>query len=213
LAIDVLINNTGLSGNTAFADASWDTLAAELQIMTTAPTHLSHLVAPGMRARGWGRIVNVASIAALLPPPASLLYTPIKRYVLDLARAMLQTFAETLMSAQASMLREAGDGERTDERVNTRNGYRHRPWDTRVGSIDLAIPKLREGTYYPDWLLQPRRRADDLVKAMGIDGISKSQVSRMAAELGRAGGSLDRRGELSTSGDDIHGGQAHRPRP
>ena len=122
----------------------------------------------------------------------------------DLAREMLATFAEALMSAQASALCEAGYGERTDERVNSRNGYRHRPWDTRVGSIDLAIPKLREGTYYPDWLLQPRRRAeqalvavigqayvegvstrrvDDLVKAMGIDGISRSEVSRMAAEL------------------------------
>ena len=122
----------------------------------------------------------------------------------DLARAMLATFAETLMSAQASQLCEAGYNERTDERTNSRNGYRHREWDTRVGSIDLAIPKLREGTYYPDWLLQPRRRAeqalvsvigqayiegvstrraDDLVRAMGIDGISKSEVSRMAAEL------------------------------
>ena len=122
----------------------------------------------------------------------------------DLARAMLEAFAEALMSAQASALCEAGYGERTEERVNSRNGYRQRPWDTRVGSIDLSIPKLREGTYYPDWLLQPRRRAeqalvtvvcqayvegvstrrvDDLVKAMGIDGISKSQVSRMAAEL------------------------------
>ena len=122
----------------------------------------------------------------------------------DLARQMLATFAEALMSAQASALCEAGYGERTDERVNFRNGYRVRPWDTRVGSIDLAIPKLRHDTYYPDWLLTPRRRAeqalvavigqayiegvstrrvDDLVKAMGIDGISKSEVSRMAAEL------------------------------
>jgi putative transposase len=122
----------------------------------------------------------------------------------DLARAMLKTFAETLMSAQASMLCDAGYGERSDERVNYRNGYRTRQWDTRVGSIDLGIPKLREGSYYPEFLLQPRRRAeqalvavigqayvegvstrrvDDLVKAMGIDGISKSEVSRMAAEL------------------------------
>ncbi|MHB1445632.1 MAG: IS256 family transposase [Acidimicrobiales bacterium] len=122
----------------------------------------------------------------------------------DLARSMLQAFAETLMSAQASMMCEAGYNERTEERVNSRNGYRSRPWDTRVGSIDLAIPKLRSGTYSPDWLLVPRRRAeqalvavigqayvegvstrrvDDLVKAMGIDGISKSEVSRMAAEL------------------------------
>jgi putative transposase len=122
----------------------------------------------------------------------------------DLARAMLQAFAETLMSAQASTQCDAAYNERTDDRVNSRNGYRTRAWDTRVGSIDLAIPKLREGSYRPDWLLVPRRRAeqalvavigqayvegvstrrvDDLVKAMGIDGISKSEVSRMAAEL------------------------------
>ena len=98
----------------------------------------------------------------------------------------------------------AAYGERTDERENSRNGYRLRPWDTRAGTIDLAVPKLRRGTYFPDFLLAPRRRAeqalvavvcqayvegvstrrvDDLVKAMGIDGISKSEVSRMAAEL------------------------------
>ena len=109
----------------------------------------------------------------------------------DLARAMLQAFAETLMSGQASALCEAAYNERTEDRVNARNGYRHRPWDTRVGTIDLAVPKLRSGSYYPDWLLQPRRRAgqalvavigqafvegvstrrvDDLVKAMGIKG-------------------------------------------
>lgn len=122
----------------------------------------------------------------------------------DLARAMLQAFAQTLMSAQASAQCGAAFGERSEERVNSRNGYRTRDWDTRVGTIDLAVPKLREGVYYPDWLLVPRRRAeqalvtvigqayiegvstrrvDDLVKAMGIDGISSSQVSRMAAEL------------------------------
>jgi putative transposase len=122
----------------------------------------------------------------------------------DLSRALLQTFAEVLMSAQASAQCGAALGERSEERVNYRNGYRQRPWDTRVGSIDLAVPKLREGSYSPEWLLVPRRRAeqalvtvigqayvegvstrrvDDLVRAMGIDGISKSEVSRMAAEL------------------------------
>ena len=122
----------------------------------------------------------------------------------DLARAMLAAFAEALMSAQASSQCNAALGERTDERTNSRNGYRQRPWDTRVGTIDLGIPKLRQGTYYPEWLLTPRRRAeqalvavvcqayvegvstrrvDDLVKAMGIEGISRSEVSRMAAEL------------------------------
>ncbi len=70
----------------------------------------------------------------------------------DLARAMLQAFAEALMSAQASMQCGAGYGERSEERVNSRNGYRQRPWDTRVGTIDLAVPKLREGIYCPEWL-------------------------------------------------------------
>jgi transposase-like protein len=117
---------------------------------------------------------------------------------------MLAAFAEALMSAEASMQCNAAYGERTPERENSRNGYRLRPWDTRVGSIELAVPKLRRGVYSPEFLLQPRRRAeqalvsvvcaayvegvstrrvDDLVKAMGIDGISKSEVSRMAKEL------------------------------
>jgi putative transposase len=120
--------------------------------------------------------------------------------------AMLQAFAEALMSAQASAQCGAAFGERSDERENSRNGYRHRPWDTRVGTIDLAVPKLRAGVYSPEFLLTPRRRAeqalmavvcqayvegvstrrvDDLVKAMGIEGISRSEVSRMAAELDR----------------------------
>jgi putative transposase len=122
----------------------------------------------------------------------------------DMVRAMLKTFVDTLMSAEASAMCGAGFGERSDERVNSRNGYRDRDWDTRTGTVELAIPKLRQGSYFPDWLLVPRRRAeqalvavicqayvegvstrrlDDLVKAMGIEGISRSQVSRMAVEL------------------------------
>src|SRR5436190_3959160 len=117
---------------------------------------------------------------------------------------MLAAFAQTLMSADASAQCGAAYGERTEERVNSRNGCRHRDWDTRVGTIDLNVPKLREGSYFPAWLLIHRRRAEqalvaviaqayvegvstrrveDLVKAMGIEGISKSEVSRMAAEL------------------------------
>ena len=122
----------------------------------------------------------------------------------DLARAMLAAFAEALMCAQASMQCGAAYGERTSERENPRNGYRLRPWDTRVGSIELAVPKLRRGVYTPSscssrdggpnrpwcrWSVPAyvegvsTRRVDDLVKAMGIDGISKSEVSRMAQEL------------------------------
>ena len=94
-------------------------------------------------------------------------------------------------------------GERSPERVTQRNGYRSRAWDTRVGTMELHIPKLREGSYFPS-LLEPRRRSerallaviqqayvegvstrrvDDLVKALGCEGISKSQVSRICQEL------------------------------
>jgi len=117
---------------------------------------------------------------------------------------MLRAFAERLMNAEVSAICNAEYGERTPERLNSRNGTRPRQLDTRVGTIELAIPKLREGSYYPGWLLEPRRRAeraltqvicqcyvegvstrrvDDVVKAMGIEGISKSQVSQMASEL------------------------------
>ena len=96
------------------------------------------------------------------------------------------------------------------ERVTQRNGYRSRAWDTRVGTMELHIPKLREGSYFPS-LLEPRRRSerallaviqqayvegvstrrvDDLVKALGCEGISKSQVSRICQELPRGGGWL-----------------------
>jgi len=122
----------------------------------------------------------------------------------DLVRSMLQSFVETLMSAEASAVCNAGYAERSPERTNVRNGYRVRDWDTRVGTIELAVPKLRHDSYYPGWLLEPRRRAeqamvavvaqcyvegvstrrvDDVVRAMGIDGISKSQVSELAKSL------------------------------
>jgi len=122
----------------------------------------------------------------------------------DLLRAMVKDMAEALMSADADAVCGAGYGERTPERVNRRNGYRERDWDTRVGSIELALPKLREGSYFPDWLLQPRRRAEQafvsviadaylagvstrrvekLVQQLGVERISKSQVSRLAQSL------------------------------
>ena len=117
---------------------------------------------------------------------------------------MVATFAEALMSAEADAVCGAGYGERSQERVNTRNGYRRREWDTRAGSIDLAIPKLRQGSYFPGWLLERRRRAEaalvtvvatsyllgvstrrmeKLVETLGITRLSKSQVSEMARDL------------------------------
>jgi transposase-like protein len=122
----------------------------------------------------------------------------------DLLRAMVQEMAEALMGAEVDALCGASYGERSPERVNRRNGYRERDWDTRVGSIELAVPKLREGSYFPDWLLQPRRRAEQafvsviadaylagvstrrvekLVQQLGVERMSKSQVSRLAKSL------------------------------
>lgn len=122
----------------------------------------------------------------------------------DLLREMVRAMAETLMGAEADMLWGAPYGQSGPERVNQRNGYRDRRWDTRVGSIELAIPRLRKGSYYPEWLLDPRRRSErslvqvvtecyvrgvstrrveGLVQAMGLTGMSKSQVSEMAKEL------------------------------
>src|SRR6476659_332519 len=122
----------------------------------------------------------------------------------DLLRSMLTTFMNTLMSAEADAICGAPYGESGPERTNVRNGYRHREFDTRGGTLDVAIPKLREGSYFPDWLLERRRRAEralttvvatcyllgvstrrmeKLVEALGITRLSKSQVSVMAAEL------------------------------
>jgi transposase-like protein len=122
----------------------------------------------------------------------------------DLLRQMVQIFAEALMSADADAVCGAGYGQRSSDRRNIRNGYRWRGWDTRAGSIELAVPKLREGSYFPDWLLERRRRAESalvsvvatfyllgvstrrmekLVETLGITGLSKSQVSEMAKDL------------------------------
>jgi putative transposase len=136
--------------------------------------------------------------------PARFLHEQLASASPDLLRSLLTTFLNTLMSAEADAVCGANYGERTPERVNTRNGYRHREFDTRTGTLDLAIPKLREGSYYPEWLLERRRRAERalttvvatcyllgvstrrmerLVESLGITRLSKSQVSTMAAEL------------------------------
>ena len=122
----------------------------------------------------------------------------------DLLREMLGTFINQLLSADADQVCGAAYGTISDDRINRRNGYRHRDFDTRTGTIDVKIPKLRQGTYFPEWLLERRRRAeaalttvvatsyllsvstrrmDDLVKTLGITGLSKSQVSEMAKDL------------------------------
>ena len=84
----------------------------------------------------------------------------------DLLREMVRSFAEALMGAEADALCGAAFRERSGERVNRRNGYRERPFDTRAGTIALAVPKLRSGSYFPDWLLERRRRAERALVAV-----------------------------------------------
>jgi len=121
----------------------------------------------------------------------------------DLLREMIGFAAQRLMALEVEGLTGAGHGERSAERINHRNGYRDRDWETRAGTVELRIPKLRKGSYFPAFL-EPRRMAekalaaviqeayvqgvstrsvDELVKAMGMTGISKSQVSRLCGEI------------------------------
>lgn len=92
--------------------------------------------------------------------PAQLLHEQLAQASPDLMRELLQTFINSLLSAQADSVCSAEYGLRTAERTNRCNGYRHRDLDTRVGTLDVAIPKLREGSYFPDWLLERRKRAE-----------------------------------------------------
>ena len=136
--------------------------------------------------------------------PAGLLGEALAEASPDLMRNLLQTVINALLSADADAVVGAEWGQRSPDRTAQRNGYRHRDLDTRVGTIDVAIPKLRTGTYFPEWLLERRKRAesalitvvadcylagvstrrmDKLVKQLGINSLSKSQVSRMAADL------------------------------
>ena len=121
----------------------------------------------------------------------------------DLLREMIGFAAQRLMELEVEGQTGAGYGEKNPERLAQRNGYRDRIWETRAGAVELRIPKLRKGSYFPGFL-EPRRMAekaltavvqeayvqgvstrsvDDLVQAMGMSGISKSQVSRLCAEI------------------------------
>ena len=136
--------------------------------------------------------------------PARVLHEHLAQASPDLMRELLGTFIDALLSAEADAVCGAGWGQASPERVNRRNGYRHRDLDTRVGTLDVAVPKLRTGSYFPEWLLTRRRRAeqaltsvvatcyllgvstrrmDKLVQSLGITSLSRSQVSEMAKDL------------------------------
>jgi transposase-like protein len=136
--------------------------------------------------------------------PVSFLHDQLASASPDLLRSMLTTFVNTLMSAEADAICGARYGMPSPDRVNVRNGYRQRDFDTRAGTLEVAIPKLRSGSYFPDWLLERRRRAEaaltsvvatcyllgvstrrmeKLVGSLGITRLSRSQVSEMARDL------------------------------
>src|SRR5829696_4241962 len=100
----------------------------------------------------------------------------------DVLRESVAWMVAELMEAEVAAQAGAELGERTPDRVAQRNGYRARPWDTRVGELELAIPRLRTGSYFPSFL-EPRRRVDRLVEQLGIAGMSKDQVSRLCRGL------------------------------
>jgi putative transposase len=125
----------------------------------------------------------------------------------DLLRAMVKAFAEALMGAEADAICGAPYGQPSEDRVNYRNGYRDRRWDSRAGTIGLAIPRLRQGSYFPDWMLERRRHSEQALISvvatsylLGVPGpaggeagrdarlksLSKSQVSDLAKSLDAA---------------------------
>ena len=139
-----------------------------------------------------------------VPSPTQRLRNQLEAEGNDLLREMVRSFAQGLMSAEADVVCGAPWGQQSPDRVNRRNGYRTRRWDTRVGSIELRIPKLRRGSYFPEWLLDARTRSErafvqvvteayvrgistwkveGLVETVGVTSLSKSQVSELARGL------------------------------
>ena len=133
----------------------------------------------------------------------------------DPVREMLAMMAQMLMDADVDALCGAKYGQRSDQRQNRRNGYRSRRWDTRVGSIDLGIPKLRQGSYFPDWLLEPRRRSEralvSVVAEAYVNGVSTRKVERLARSLGIDSLSKSKASEMIRSLDETV--EAFRTRP
>jgi transposase-like protein len=144
------------------------------------------------------------AVGDIVPVPGTRFEDTLESASPDLLREMIKGFAQRMMDAEVEQLCGAGYGEVSPERVNSRNGYRRREWDTRAGTVELAVPKLRQGTYYPEWLLERRRRAEralatvvatsyllgvstrrveKLAESLGVTKLNKSQVSVMAAEL------------------------------
>ena len=143
------------------------------------------------------------AVSDIVPVPGDSFEQTMAAQAPDMVREMFRAFAQRMMDAEVETACGAGYGEISPDRVNSRNGYRHRDWDTRAGTVELAIPKLRHGTYFPSFLEHRRRaeralvsviatsyllgvstrRVEKLAASMGVTSLSKSQASAMAAEL------------------------------
>ena len=143
------------------------------------------------------------AVSDIVPVPGARFEETLASASPDLLREMIKGFAQRMMDADIETRCNAGYGEVTPDRVNSRNGYRRREWDTRAGTVELAIPRLREGSYFPEFLIHRRRaeralasvvatsyllgvstrRVEKLAASLGVTSLSKSQVSVMAAEL------------------------------
>lgn len=147
--------------------------------------------------------------------PANWLRQQLEHADVDLLRQMVVDFANALMSADVDGLCGADYGVVSDERTNRRNGYRTRDWDTRAGTVELAIPKLRTGSYFPSWLLEPRRRSEKALVQVIADcylaGVSTRRVDKLVGQLGIERMSKSQVSELAKSLDEIVEGWRNRP--
>ena len=134
--------------------------------------------------------------------PTALLEQHLAEASPDVLRQMITSLANAMMSAQADQVCGADYGERSAERTNQRNGYRVREWDTRAGTVELAVPKLRQGSFFPDWLLTHRSRAEQalvtVVATAYLLGVSTRRVERLAEQLGVKSLSRSQVSEMAT---------------
>jgi len=147
--------------------------------------------------------------------PLHWLSNQIEQLDTDLLRQMLKAITEFLMGLEADQRCGAEFGQKSQDRTNYRNGYRQRRWDTRVGTIGLLLPRLRKGSYFPEWLLTPRRRAEkalvQVVSESYVNGVSTRRVDRLAAAMGIEGISKSQVSEMAKSLDEMVNDFRHRP--
>ena len=155
------------------------------------------------------------AVGDIVPVPGAQFEETLASASPDVLREMIREFAQRMMDADVEVRCNAGYGEVTPDRVNSRNGYRRREWDTRAGTIELAIPKLRAGSYFPDWLLEHRRRAEralaSVVATSYLLGVSTRRVEKLAALPRRDAACPSRRSARWPRELDEHGGRLPEP--